>query len=255
MQRPVFIWGQGKQVKAGHLACFVRLLALAILFTGPSAGLAGDSLTGGKLAAEKEPGFAYPAARRLDLVEDHFGTKVLDPWRWLENDLRDDAEVRDWVAAETRLTDNYLSTLPGRKILGRRMARLYDYGRFSTPRKAGSRYFFTYNRGLQNQSPLYVREGLYGPQRLLLDPNSLSDNGTVALAEWAASSDGRYLAYALQDRGSDWRTLHVLDVSSGEVMSDRIDWVKFSNLSWDAQGQGFFYSRFPAPDEIGRAHV
>jgi prolyl oligopeptidase len=176
---------------------------------------------------------AYPETRRLDLVEEHFGVKVPDPYRWLENDVRQDQAVRDWVTSQNQLTNAYLATLPGRDILKKRMEALLDHDRYGTPRKAGRRYFYTWNSGLQNQSPLYVREGLSGEQRLLLDPNALSADGTTALAEWEPSPDGRYLLYAVQDGGSDWRTLHILNVATGEILSDTIHWVKFSDLAWD----------------------
>lgn len=191
----------------------------------------------------------YPATRRLDLVEEKFGEPVADPYRWLEGDVRTDKEVEAWVAAENATTQAALAALPGRAILRDRMLRLTDYERMSVPRKAGGRYFYTRNSGLQNQAPLYVREGLDGAERRLIDPNSFARDGATALAEWEASPDGRHLVYAVQEGGSDWRTLHVLDVESGAVLTDRIEWVKFSHLAWDGKGEGFFYSRFPAPQD------
>ena len=189
----------------------------------------------------------YPVTKRLDLVEDHFGVKVADPYRWLENDLRADPAVRDWVAEENALTRSYIDGLPGRAALKARMQALLSHGRYTVPRKAGGRYFYGYNKGLQNQTPLYVREGLDGPQRLLIDPNEWAKDGASALAEWTPSPDGRTLAFAVQEAGSDWRTLRLLDVDTGKVLDDRIDWVKFSTLAWDGRGEGFFYSRYPAP--------
>lgn len=191
----------------------------------------------------------YPETRRLDLIEEHFGLKVPDPYRWLENDVRQDSAVRDWVSAQNAVTESYLQTLPGRDILKRRMKALMNHERFGTPRKAGQRYFYLRNGGLQNQSPLYVREGLKGEQRLLLDPNDFSGDGATALGEWEASPNGSRLLYAVQDGGSDWRTLRVLDVDSGKMLDDVIHWVKFSELSWDSASEGFFYSRFAAPVE------
>ncbi|WP_253341009.1 prolyl oligopeptidase family protein [Sphingobium sp. OAS761] len=189
----------------------------------------------------------YPAAARLDLVEDHFGVKVADPYRWLENDVRADPAVRDWVESENALTRRYIDALPGREALKARMEALYAHGRYTVPRKAGGRYFFGYNKGLENQTPLYVREGLDGKQRLLIDPNGWSRDGAAALAEWSPAPDGRHLAFAVQDAGSDWRTLRVLDVDSGRTLDDTVQWVKFSQIAWDGRGEGFFYSRFPAP--------
>jgi len=194
----------------------------------------------------------YPVSRRENLVEEKFGAAVADPWRWLENDVRTDAEVEAWVEAQNAVTNRYLASLPGRDILRERMRALYNYDRYSVPRKAGGRYFYAHNSGLQNQSPLYVREGLHGAQRLLIDPNGFAKDGATALAEWEPAPDGRHLVYAVQDGGSDWRTLRVLDVDSGAALPDRIRWVKFSALSWDRDGRGFFYSRFPEPGE-GRA--
>ena len=189
----------------------------------------------------------YPAARRLNLVEDHFGVQVADPYRWLENDLRADPAVRDWVAQENALTRRYLDALPGRDALKARLQALFAHGRYTVPRKAGDRYFYGYNKGLENQTPLYVREGLAGPQRLLLDPNGWPGDGASALAEWTPSPDGKYLAYAVQDAGSDWRTLRLIDVDSGRTLDDAVQWVKFSQTAWDGRSEGFFYSRFAAP--------
>jgi len=193
----------------------------------------------------------YPSAPRLDLVEERFGVDVPDPYRWLENDVRADPAVRDWVTAENAVTEAYLAGLPGRDLLRRRMERLYDYGRYSTPRKANGRYFYTFNTGLQKQAPLYMREGLNGPQREILDPARLSVDGATALAEWEPSPDGRFLLYAVQDAGSDWRTLRVLDIATGRDAGDSISWVKYSELAWDSSSQGFYYSRFDAPEKGG----
>ncbi|BAK68211.1 prolyl endopeptidase [Sphingobium sp. SYK-6] len=195
----------------------------------------------------------YPLARRADLVETQFGVPVADPYRWLENDARTDGEVAQWVAAENDATAHYLAALPGREALRTRIAQLYDYERYGTPRKAGGRYFYTRNSGLQNQSPLYVREGAAHGQRLLLDPNSFSEDGASALGEWQPSTDGRWLLYAVQDGGTDWRTLHVLDVEKGQPLDDRVAWVRYSNLTWSPDGRGFYYSRFPAPQDGERS--
>ena len=216
-------------------------LSLAVLLTLASPAL-----------AEPEGAIAYPPTRRDDIVETHFGVAVADPYRWLENDVRTDAQVRDWVIAENKVTEGYLAALPGRAILAARMKRLYDYERYGTPHKAGDRIFFTRNSGLQNQSPLYVREGTGGLERLLLDPNALAADGTTALAEWKPSQDGRWLLYAVQDGGTDWRTLRVIDVAAGKTLDDRVEWVKYSNLSWAHDGSGFYYSRFDAPADGGK---
>ena len=224
-----------------RLTLLPLLLAATPALAGPNAAVID--------AGARDNGLRYPAARRLDLVEDHFGVKVADPYRWLENDLRADPAVRDWVREENALTRRYIDALPGRDALKARMQALFSHGRYSVPRKAGGRYFYGYNKGLQNHTPLYVRDGLAGAQRLLLDPNIWAGDGTSALAEWAPSPDGRYLAYAMQEAGSDWRTLRVLEVDSGRTLEDTIEWVKFSQIAWDGRGQGFFYSRYPAPAE------
>jgi prolyl oligopeptidase len=212
----------------------------------PVDATAGTSASGTTLAKP-----AYPATRRLDLTEDQFGVAVPDPYRWLENDVRADTDVRGWVTAENDVTNAYLATLPGRDTLRARMTELYNYERYGLPRKAGGRYFYTRNSGLQNQSPLYVREGLAGEGRLLLDPNGLSSDGATALAEWLPSDDGRHLLYSVQDGGSDWRTLKVIDVETGKTLEDTIRWVKFSGQAWRGDGKGFYYSRFDAPGETG----
>lgn len=195
------------------------------------------------------PSLSYPPTRALDLVDDIFGERIADPYRWLENDVRTDKDVADWVAAENAVTDHYLDGLAGRDILKQRMRALFNYERYSIPRKAGSRYFYTHNEGLQNQSPLFVRDGWNGKNRVLIDPNGFSKDGATALAEWEPSPDGRHVVIAKQDGGSDWRTLTILDVDSGRELDDRIHWVKFSRLEWDAKGEGFFYSRFPTPEK------
>jgi len=190
---------------------------------------------------------SYPPTRRADLVEPQFGVPVADPYRWLENDVRQDAEVRSWVEAQNRITDAFLDALPEVAAFKSRLTRLYNYQRVGLPREAGGRYFHTRNTGLQNQSPLYVREGLTGAERLLIDPNSWSADAATALAEWAPSRDGKRLLYAVQDGGTDWRTVKVLDVATGRDVGDEVKWVKYSNLDWAADGSGFYYSRFAAP--------
>ena len=195
------------------------------------------------------PRLTYPATERLDLVEPQFGVAVADPYRWLEDDVRVNPAVADWVARQNAVTNAYLAKLPARATFAARMTRLFDYERFGTPRKAGNRYFFTRNDGLQPQSVLYVREGLTGEGRALIDPNGWAKDGATALGEWEPSPDGKHLLYAVQDSGTDWRIVRVLDVATGKDVSDEIRWVKFSGLSWAKDGSGFFYSRFPAPAE------
>ena len=190
---------------------------------------------------------AYPTTRRTDLVEDRFGVQVADPYRWLENDVRQDREVAGWVEAQNRVTDAFLATLPEVEAFRTLLTRLYDYERFGIPEEAGGRYFYTRNTGLQNQAPLYVRAGLNGEPRLLIDPNTWSADDATALAGWVPSDDGKRLVYSIQEGGTDWRTVKVLDVDSGETLADEVKWVKYSNLAWAKDGSGYYYSRFPEP--------
>nr|WP_246347158.1 prolyl oligopeptidase family serine peptidase [Sphingomonas jinjuensis] len=190
---------------------------------------------------------SYPDTRRVDQVDEQFGVKVADPYRWLENDVRTDPAVAAWVAEQNKVTDAYLATLPGRDIFKERLKTLIDYERFGTPVKKGGRYFYSRNAGLQNQSPIYVRDTLAGEGRLLIDPNMLSKDGATALGEWLPSEDGARLLYTIQDGGTDWRTVRVLDVATGQPLPDTIEWSKFSAYSWAKDGSGFYYSRFPEP--------
>ena len=199
------------------------------------------------LAQSTEPRMQYPETRRVDVVEEQFGVKVADPYRWLENDVRQDGEVRAWVTAQQQVTNNYLATLPQRAVFRARLKALFDYERFGLPVKAGGRYFYMRNSGLQNQSVLYVRESLTGPGRVLIDPNGWAKDGATALAEWRPSEDGTKLLYTIQDGGTDWRTMKVLDVATGTVLPDTVEWVKFTALAWAKDGSGFFYSAFDAP--------
>ncbi|PKP99082.1 MAG: S9 family peptidase [Alphaproteobacteria bacterium HGW-Alphaproteobacteria-13] len=205
--------------------------------------------TGAAAASAPAPALAYPDTQRGPVIEPQFGVDVADPYRWLEDDVRVSPKVAEWVAAQNKVTDAYLDTLSGRDAFAKRMTELFDYERFGLPYKAGARYFYTRNDGLQPQSVLYVREGLQGEGRVLIDPNAWARDGATALAEWTPSKDGRYLLYAVQDGGTDWRILRVKDVATGENLADEIRWVKFSELDWAKDGSGFYYSRFPEPAE------
>jgi prolyl oligopeptidase len=204
-------------------------------------------------AEPSELGISYPPTPREDTVEPMFGVDVADPYRWLENDVRGDLAVRAWVDAQNACTDAYLATLPGRVRIAERLTTLWNFERFGIPEQRGGRYFHLRNDGLQNQAVLHVRETLDGPPRILIDPNGWAEDGATALSEWKPAEDGKQLVYAVQDGGSDWRTLRVIDVDSGAPLADEIRWVKFSALSWARNGAGFFYSRFPEPEE-GEAH-
>ena len=188
----------------------------------------------------------YPQTRTVDLVETQFGEKVADPYRWLEGDVRTDRAVADWVTRENTVTQEYLGTLGQRGWFGQRIRSLMDYERFGLPQKAGKFYFYTRNSGLQNQSQLFVRKGLGGAPRLLIDPNLWAKDGATALDEWEPSKSGKLLAYSVQDGGTDWRSIQVLDSVTGKVLGDEIKWAKFTGISWIGD-TGFLYSRFPAP--------
>jgi len=189
----------------------------------------------------------YPHTKRIPVVEEHFGHTITDPYRWLEADIRTDIEVAEWVAAQNTLTQNHLAGLPGRDIFARRMAAMIDYERTSTPAKRGSRYVFTYNSGQENQPVLSMRDGLNGPTRTLIDPNAWSSDSGDALAEWSVSDDGALIAYGVQQGGTDWRTIRVLEIDSGTVRDDTVAWARFTDIAWAPDSSGFFYSRFPEP--------
>jgi prolyl oligopeptidase len=212
-----------------------------------------DTVTFGDTRIQLPPSHPpYPATARGDVVEEQFGERIADPYRWLENDVRQDPNVRAWVDAQNAASSAFLGQLAGREAIRARMTQLYNYERFGMPEKAGNFYFYTRNDGLQNQSGLWVREGLNGTPRILIDPNGWARDGTTALAEWDPSEDGRHLLYSIQDGGTDWRILHVIDVTTGQQLPDEIRWVKFSNIDWAKDGSGFFYSRFPAPNAAGQ---
>ncbi|MFT4055187.1 MAG: prolyl oligopeptidase family serine peptidase [Novosphingobium sp.] len=191
---------------------------------------------------------SYPQTRRDAVVETQFGEAIADPYRWLEDDVRQSPQVADWVARENAVTESYLTALPQREQFQRRIRAFMDYERFGIPVKAGGSYFYTRNTGLQNQAQLFVRKGLGGTPRLLLDPNAWAKDGATALDSWKPSQKGRYLLYSVQDGGSDWRILRVLDVKTGEPLEDEVRWAKFTALAWVGE-EGFLYSRFPVPEE------
>jgi prolyl oligopeptidase len=191
----------------------------------------------------------YPQSKTVDQVDDYHGVKVEDPYRWLEDVDADDTKA--WVGAQNKVTFDFLATLPKRDAIKQRLQELLNYPRFSLPSKQGGRYFYTHNTGLQNQSPLYVKDTLTAEGRLLIDPNALSKDGTVALTTIAASEDGRWLGYGIAKAGSDWNEFRVRDVVTGEDTADVVNWVKFSGLSWTKDNKGFFYSRYPEPRKEG----
>ncbi|HVS19232.1 MAG TPA: S9 family peptidase, partial [Planctomycetota bacterium] len=189
---------------------------------------------------------SYPRARR-DVIEDvHHGTRVLDPYRWLED--VDSEDTRQWVAAQNVLFGRYVRGIPERESIRARLAELWDHERFGVPQRKGERLFYSHNDGLLDQDVLYVLDGPDDDTpRVLLDPNGLSRDGTIALAGTSISRDGRWLAYGLAEAGSDWTTWRVRDIETGVDLTDTLRWVKFSTPAWLEDGSGFFYSRYKEP--------
>ncbi|MCL1892868.1 MAG: prolyl oligopeptidase family serine peptidase [Holophagaceae bacterium] len=186
-----------------------------------------------------------PVSRKLDVVDTYFGVQVPDPYRWLEDD--NSLDTKAWVKAQNDATYEYLASIPERGRIQERMTKIWNYERFSAPSKYGEYYFYSYNSGLQNQSVIYVTDKLAEKGRVLLDPNTLSQSGTIALSGMSFSNDGKYLAYSLSNAGSDWVVWKVRDVATGKDLADEIQWSKFSGASWVKDGSGFYYSRYDAP--------
>src|SRR5215471_8810559 len=185
----------------------------------------------------------YPQTKRIDHTDTYFGTEVSDPYRWLEDE--NSAETATWVREENAVTFRYLSQIPYRSHLKSRLENLVNYTRYTAPFRNGDYFFFSKNNGLQNQNVYYIQKGLEGTPEVLIDPNKFSADGTSQLAAFALSKDGKYLAYGISAGGSDWRDVHVMEVSSRKVLDDVLHWVKVSGLAW--QGNGFYYSRYSEP--------
>jgi prolyl oligopeptidase len=224
-----------------RLAAFA---AVGLFLLGGSSALIAEEPTDKKAAAP----IAYPPTKRVDHVDEYHGQKVADPYRWLE-DVNSE-ETKAWVAAQNKVTRAYLDASPVREPIRQRLTELWNYERFTPPLKRGGRYFFTRNDGLQNQAVLYWSESLTGEPKVLLDPNKLSNDGTVALADWEVSDDGKLLAYGLAGAGSDWREWKVMEVDTGKVREDSVKWSKFAGIAWTPDNRGFFYARYdePPPD-------
>ncbi len=187
-----------------------------------------------------------PSTRQSDHVDVYHGVAVKDPYRWLEDP--DSAETQDWVARQNAATQGFLQAIPKRKSYEQRLSALWNFPRTSPPSRRGGRWFWSRNDGLQNQAVLYWSEGLGGAERILLDPNTWSADGTKSLASMDLSDDGRYIAYGVSTGGSDWNEIEVVEVSTGSKLMDRIQWVKFSSPTWHPDGSGFFYARYPSPE-------
>lgn len=193
----------------------------------------------------------YPSSPQDDIVEDYHGTAVSDPYRWLEDA---DAKVtKDWGNAQNRLTHDFLAEMPNRAMIEQRLTSLWNYPKVSVPRKKGGGYYFSKNNGLQNQACLFAQDALDAPAEVILDPNTLSKDGTVALITQSYSKNGRYLAYGLSQSGSDWQNIHIRDLESGQDLNEVIQWTKFTNVAWLPDASGFFYPRYPAPGEMPEA--
>jgi prolyl oligopeptidase len=195
------------------------------------------AVLGGQAALE------YPVTRKVDHVDTHHGTQVPDPYRWLEDDTS--AETAKWVEAQNRVTFAYLDRIPFRAGVKRRLEQLYNYPKYTAPKRKGDYFFFSKNDGLQNQSVLYVQKGLNGTPEVLLDPNTWSEDGTVRLTAFEPSQDGTYAAYGVSKSGSDWQEYKVLEVATKKPLADTLEWIKVSSPAW--RGDGFYYSRYPAP--------
>jgi prolyl oligopeptidase len=187
---------------------------------------------------------SYPFTRRTDHVDTYFGEKVADPYRWLEDENA--LETKQWVEAQNAVTAAYLDRIPFRAAVRGRLRALYDYPRYGTPIRRGEYFYFSKNDGLQNQSVIYRQRGLDGTPEVVIDPNEFSADQTVTLADFALSKDGRYAAYCKAAGGSDWQTCYVMEMSSKRTLPDELSWVKVSEIAW--AGDGFFYSRYPAPE-------
>ena len=220
----------------------VCLLLTAALFVFAPTGRSID-------VAAAEPALKYPTTKKVDQVDDHHGTKVADPYRWLEDDVREAKDVADWVEAQNKVTFGYLEQIPERGYINQRITELWNFEKFDAPFKAGGRYYYYHNSGLQNQFVLYVQDSLDGEARVLMDPNTWSDDGTVALSGTAFSDDGNYVAYGVQDAGSDWRTWKIMEIATGRTLTDELQRIKFNSPVWSKDSKGFFYARYPEPSD------
>jgi len=197
------------------------------------------------VSAEPTRAIVYPKAKKVEQVDEYHGVKIADPYRGLED--ADTPDSRAWIDAENKITYPYLEAIPQRGAIKDRLTEMWNFERYGTPFKKGGRYFFTKNDGLQNQSPLYTAKSLSEEPKLLLDPNTLAADGTVALGGYEISEDGKSIAYGVAASGSDWQEWKVRDIETGQDQADLIKWVKFSGASWTRDGKGFFYSRYDEP--------
>ncbi|WP_347157499.1 prolyl oligopeptidase family serine peptidase [Pontibacter chitinilyticus] len=207
-------------------------------------GMTNETTTASAASAPAAPTLNYPQAKKGDQVDNYFGTKVADPYRWQETH---DEALDAWIAQENQVTQEYMRSIPFRDQIKERLTKIWNYPKYGAPFKEGGKYYFFKNDGLQNQSVLYVQDNLEAEPKVFLDPNKFSDDGTVALSSLEFSKDGKYLAYGTASGGSDWNTYHVMEAATGKKLDDEVEWVKFSGPSW--YKNGFFYSRYDAPTE------
>ena len=230
------------------VAVILALAAIAPFLprTGAQSATAPHGSAGGSSRPVSDTSkIAYPESKKVDVVDDYFGTKVADPYRWLEDSKS--PEVKAWVEAQNKVTFAYLDKISYREKLRTRLTELYNYPRISAPFRRGDTYFFTKNDGLQNQSVYYIQKGVNGKPEVFLDPNTFSADGTSVLSAFSLSKDGKHLAYGISTGGSDWVTLSLMEVDSRKKLTDEIRWLKASGVSW--QGDGFYYSRYPEPEK------
>ncbi len=188
-----------------------------------------------------------PVTRRCDQVDVYHGVTVADPYRWLEADVRESPEVAEWVKLQNEHTFAWLEKIPQREAIKRRLTQLWNFEKYTSPIKVAGRYFYEKNDGLQNQFVLYMQESWEAEPQVLLDPNTWSEDGTVSLGDLSISPDGRYLAYSVQEAGSDWSVWRVMEIDTRRVLEDELRWIKFNSPAWTNDGRGFFYARFPEP--------
>jgi prolyl oligopeptidase len=192
-----------------------------------------------------KPALTYPTTTKGTVVDDYNGTRVDDPYRWMEN--LDSPEVAAWVKAQNAVTEPFLASLPHRKPLNDRLTALWNYPRVGLPSLEGGRMFYARNAGLQRQSPIYMRASVETPATIVIDPNLISEEGTLALMQFTPSPDAKLIAYGISEGGADWQTIRVRDVTSGKDLDDEVRWMRFSDISWTRDAKGFYYSRYPEP--------
>ena len=189
----------------------------------------------------------YPLSHKIDQVDNYHGTLVADPYRWLEDP--NSAQTKEWIDNQNELTQKYLGNIPDKNSIKQRLTELWNFPRAYAPLKVNGKYYQLRNTGLQNQNVLYMMDSLEGEKSILLDPNQLSDDGTIALTDWKISKDGNYLAYATSKSGSDWLVWKIRNITTGEDLQDRVEWTKFSTVSWNPESTGFYYCAYDQPED------